>query len=145
MRDVGEEPEITDSCSTSGPGCSHGPCGRSHRRSSRSVDDHRHHQDHRNHHRIRQRCNHHRSYHPGSSCVRCGRPVRTYSTLGNHHRCSCCRHPGGIREKGVRSGRNGSTTSPWEVPGIHGLFFSNVSEVQSLRASTSTYSSDLGL
>lgn len=40
------KPGITDSCSTSDPECSHGPCGRSHRRSSRSVGDHRHHLDH---------------------------------------------------------------------------------------------------
>lgn len=117
-----EKPEMTDSCSTSDPECSHEPCGRSHHRSSRSVGDHRHHRGHRNHHRSRRRCNHHRSYHPESSCAQCGRPVRTCSTPGNHHRCSCCHHLGGIREKDVRSGRNGSMTSPWRVPGIHGLF-----------------------
>jgi hypothetical protein len=134
----------TDSCSTSVLGCSHGPCGRNRHTSSRSADDHRGRRGLRNRHRSHRRNRHCRSYHLGSSYAQCGRPVRTCSTPGCHHRCSCCRRPGGIRGKGDRSVRNGSKTSPWGPPDIHGLQERSVKYV-GMRVSIPTYSSDPGL
>ena len=132
---------MTDSCSTSDPGCSHGPCDRNHRTSSRSAGDHR---GRRNHHRNRRRIrNHRRSYRPGSSDGQCGRPVHTCSIPGCHRRCSCSRRPGGIPGKGDQSVRNGSKSSPWRAPGIHGLGRTSVKYIQ--RESMQSYSSDPGL
>jgi hypothetical protein len=115
---VEREKGYTNSCSTSGPGCSHGPCGRIHRRSSRSGDGQSHRRSSHHHH-------HQRSYHhPGSSCGQCGRPGRTCSTPGHHrkhrHR-SWHRRPGGTRETGDRSGHSGSRCAPWEARGTRGL------------------------
>jgi hypothetical protein len=110
------EKGYTNSCSTSGPGCSHGPCGRIHRRSSRSGGGQS---------RRRSSHQHHRSYHhPGSSCGQCGRPGRTCSTPGHHRkhrRRSWHRRPGGTRETGDRSGHSGSRCAPWEARGTRGL------------------------
>lgn len=104
---------LSYSCSTSGPGCSHEPCGRSHRTSSRSVDDHRSH-----------RRSHLRSCRPGGSCEQCVQPGRTCSIPGHHrrkgHRCS--RHPaGGIRARCDQHHRSGSRTSPWGLECTLGL------------------------
>ncbi|KAL4747171.1 hypothetical protein BDW72DRAFT_19392 [Aspergillus terricola var. indicus] len=97
------------SCSTSGLGCSHGPCGRNHRKSSRSADDHRS--------RLR---SHHHSYHPEGSSWRCGQRVHTCS-IPDRQRGGRSRQLGGIRERCDRQHRNGSKTSPWELQCIHGL------------------------
>lgn len=114
-----ERRDRTYSCSTSDPVCSHGPCGRIHRRSSRSAGDRQSHRDHR------------RSYRPESSCEQCVRPDRTCSIpgrqshqrilLGSNHRC--CRRRGltvGNRGRCGRFDRSGSRISPWELGCIHG-------------------------
>lgn len=120
-----EDKERTYSCSTSGPACSHAPCVRIHRTSSRSADDHRIH-----HHR-RLGKEHRR---PASSCVQCGRPDRTCSIPGHRRRAresirrwgrqSCRRYhrrSEGNRERCVRSAGIGSRISPWEGRCIRGL------------------------
>lgn len=102
------------SCSTSGPGCSHEPCDRSRRKSSRSAGDHR------SHRRIHLR-SHHRS---GGSCVQCVQLDHTCNTPGHRqrhrHRCSR-RQPGGIHAKCGQHHRSGSRTSPWELQCTLGL------------------------
>lgn len=116
---LSEREERTYSCSTSDPVCSHEPCGRIHRRSSRSADDRQSHRDHR------------RSYRPESSCEQCVRPDRTCSIpdrqshqrihLGSNHRC--CRRREltvGNRERCGRFDRSGSRTFPWGLGCIHG-------------------------
>ncbi|EMD87593.1 hypothetical protein COCC4DRAFT_134750 [Bipolaris maydis ATCC 48331] len=113
----------TYSCSTSGPGCSHGSCDRNHRTSSRSSGEH-----HRNHRRRRRshhdllQSHHCRSRLPGSSCGQCDRPDRTCSTPGCRHHGLPLGHrrPWCTHERCVQCRRNGSKSSQPEESCTHG-------------------------
>jgi len=90
------------SCSTSGPGCSHGSCDRNRRMSSMWSGEH--HRNHQQHHRRRilhdrRRC----IRRLGSSCGQCDQPGRTCSTLGYHRHG----HPWGRRRPWCIRGRCG--------------------------------------
>ncbi|KAF2855103.1 hypothetical protein T440DRAFT_204117 [Plenodomus tracheiphilus IPT5] len=111
--------EIAYSCSTFGPGCSHGSCGQSHRTSSRWSGEHRHiHPDRRRNLHGRRRIHPaagRRSLRPGSSCGQCDPVGRTCSTLGHRNRRhghpSGHRHPWCTRGRCGRYHRSGSRSS----------------------------------